>query len=396
MLFVTYGGGHVNAIFPVIKELQQTTEWEITTLGLTTAGNVLKKEGIPYIGFKDLIEPTVDNYALEIGSLLANESDNSKVPYEESVAYLGLSYVDLEKRHGKQEASKLYKEQGRQAFLPLSILERLIKKVNPNVIVTTNSPRAEQATVMTAKKFSIPCVCLVDLFAVDEFPRLAQKGYGNRICVITNRVKEKLISAGRTEEEIVVTGNPAFDKLADETIPQKARIFRNEKKWDNKKTILWASQPNVEQPQLPRMIEAELLELLNGHEDWHIVFRPHPSEQIVYNHLPERVTISDTNDELPVLIKAVDMVLTMTSTVGLESVLIGKPLVTVDIGSYIASVPYSEMGLSYGVSHLHDLEKGILLALSGENNLYRKAVLPELGKAAERVSNVIKQLSAGE
>ena len=60
IVFVTYGGGHVNMLVPVIKELQKQDNLELIVLGLTTAGSVLKNNNIPYIGFKDLLKDNDD------------------------------------------------------------------------------------------------------------------------------------------------------------------------------------------------------------------------------------------------------------------------------------------------------------------------------------------------
>lgn len=50
--------------------MKETTEWEITVLGLTTSGKSLRNAGIPYIGFHDLMSDE-DFHALEIGKHLA-------------------------------------------------------------------------------------------------------------------------------------------------------------------------------------------------------------------------------------------------------------------------------------------------------------------------------------
>ena len=63
IVFVTYGGGHVNMLIPVIKKLQKQSNLELVVLGLTTAGLVLKNNNIPYIGFKDLLND--NDYALK-------------------------------------------------------------------------------------------------------------------------------------------------------------------------------------------------------------------------------------------------------------------------------------------------------------------------------------------
>ena len=70
VLFVAYGGGHVNMVIPVAKKLMAQPGFYVEVLGLTTARHVLEKENIPCFGFSDL---EVNSKALAIGEKLNNE-----------------------------------------------------------------------------------------------------------------------------------------------------------------------------------------------------------------------------------------------------------------------------------------------------------------------------------
>ena len=54
ILFVTYGGGHVNMVIPVVKEVEKEG-FTFTVLGLTTAGKSLEDAGLRYKTFKDYV-----------------------------------------------------------------------------------------------------------------------------------------------------------------------------------------------------------------------------------------------------------------------------------------------------------------------------------------------------
>ena len=56
ILFVSYGGGHVNLLLPVFNQLSKKENYSCEYLALTTAGSALKSQGVPYLGFKDLLE----------------------------------------------------------------------------------------------------------------------------------------------------------------------------------------------------------------------------------------------------------------------------------------------------------------------------------------------------
>ena len=91
--------------------------------------------------FKELIQPD-DSRAIEHGTRLAEEmhKDSKVQSLEESIAYLGLSYADLEDQLGVVEAKKEFTRKGRQAFLPLAPIRRLFDQIQPDVLLTTNSP----------------------------------------------------------------------------------------------------------------------------------------------------------------------------------------------------------------------------------------------------------------
>ena len=56
VLFVTYGGGHVNMILPVYQFLSKDPEYNLIIFALTTAGAKLREHGIPYLSYKDFID----------------------------------------------------------------------------------------------------------------------------------------------------------------------------------------------------------------------------------------------------------------------------------------------------------------------------------------------------
>lgn len=399
ILFVCYGAGHVNMLVPLILKALSDVRFEVTVLGLTTAGEVLHRNNIPYIGFKDLVNDG-DQDALSYGEKLAGlMSSGGAVPHEETVAYMGLSFYDLVTRYGLEQAEELYQNNGRQAFLPISIIERLFKKLQPDILVSTNSPRAEQASFMVARELKVPSVCIVGMFARHEVKWLGEPAFGSRICVLSPSVKQFIQSAGRSDNEVVVTGNPAMDRLARSSLDEDAAIFRRQKGWDAKKVILWASQPEPEyhpftgkkaDSGLPRRVDCALERVVDRHPDWQLVVRYHPSESVDPEVWPKQAYISTAKDDLAILLKAVDVVVTMTSTVGLEGVLLGKPLVTIDQSVFREDAPYAEMGLARGVSDLGMLELALVDTLS--HGWQPQEELPEVGKAADRIFRIIEEL----
>lgn len=398
ILFVSYGGGHVNLLLPVFCRFANKAGYNSEYLALTTAGNVLRGKGVPYLGFKDLLLPS-DARAIAYGhELVDKEYESLAVPYDESVAYMGLSFWDLAQRHGEKEAYRIYQEEGgRQAFYPITPLRRYLNKVRPDLVIATNSPRAERACIDAATQLGIPSVCIVDLFALQEVRWIGQPDFANKVCVLSEFVRDLMINAGRCQDDVVVTGNPAFDTMAQVQNSRIRRVFRKNKNWgDCEVVILWASniEPKVHpfsdvggDPGLPRKVEVQLSQLVKENNNFKVVFRPHPNDPYVPENLPENVEISTTQDDLDTLLVAVDCVVVLSSTVGMQAALMGKPLVNIKLSMFSRDAPYDEMGISVGVDDLGLLNSAILQALAeGQSG----KGLPDIGTATDKVVNVIE------
>jgi len=136
-------------------------------------------------------------------------------------------------------------------------------------------------------------------------------------------------------------------------------------------------------------VDKTLLDILSRHPDWRLVIRPHPSEDLAYTDLPANVELSDRTDPLYEVLSAVDVVITMSSTVGLEAALLGKPLISLDISIFTPDAPYSKMGISKGVNNLVDLEKAIEEVFS--EGWQCSTNLADAGCATDRVLSVIHE-----
>jgi hypothetical protein len=332
VLFVTYGGGHVNALLPVIRALRaRRPDVEVTVLGLTTAAAVLHEAGIPCLGFKDVMS-AADVQALEHGQRLASSVPGGQVSVEESVAYLGLSYADLVTQHGEAGARSVFEQKGRLAFIPLTALERVFDRVRPDLVVATNSPRAERAAILVARRRGVPAICVGDLWLGFELEWIAAPDYADRVLVLNEFVRQKVIAAGRDPAAVVVTGNPAFDRLAEPQWHERGAQIRAEIGSGNRQVVLWMSHAMPWAPQIRARIARTLVEAAASHPEWHVVLRAHPSEPPLDFELPHYVGVSDPRVQpAPAALRACDVGVTMMSTMGLEAVMLGIPMVTTAI-----------------------------------------------------------------
>jgi len=122
VVLVAYGAAHVAMLAPVAQALIAPGT-PVVFLALTTAGAFLERLGMPYIGYRHL--PDAQDKTVQVlgKRLLADLPSSDSVSEEESIAYMGLNYLDLVNRLGEAGAKQAYAKQGRQAFLPIALFK---------------------------------------------------------------------------------------------------------------------------------------------------------------------------------------------------------------------------------------------------------------------------------
>ncbi len=363
-LFVAYGGGHVKALLPVALQAQSQGLARVVFLALTTAAASAREAGVPTYGFADLLEPS-DTQALQHGERLVQTLSVQAAQREESVAYLGLSYAELEADVGASEAAARYAQFSRQAFLPVRVLERAIRRWQPACVLATNSPRAESAALLAARRQGVPSVCLLDLFGLWERDWLVRSDYADALCVLNPQVAQSLVAAGRPAHHLHVTGNPAFDGIQDPAVIAQGQALRREAGWTAQRVLLYASSPEPGQvtgiegqgdPAWPRRIEAKLIEAVRADPALALWVRRHPSEgraDEIRALAHPRIRVSD--GPLHPFLHACDEVVVTVSTVGVEANLAGRDVTQVR-GSILDGLsPYLSMGIAQRELQLHEI-----------------------------------------
>lgn len=393
ILFAAYGGGHIGMLLPVLDALRDRTDIDCKVLALTTAARAVSDAAYEPLGFHDFIEQG-DGPALEIGRRLAAElGGNQIIPLDHTIAYMGLSYRDMIDRHGEVEAARLYAEKGRWYFHPYPTISRILKRIVPDLIVTTNAPRAERALVEAASDQGIPALCLGDLFLDFEWEWCALPGFGDYIGVMSQSVRQHLIEKGRPAEEIVVTGNPAFDCISDTEVIEAGAAIRAAAGWDENPVIMWAMPaipPGDKRiaPVGPTL--AAMKALSERRPDLRFILRPHPNVTENLEGFTDQFRISHRFENVHSVIHASDLVVTEFSTVGLEGALAGKPVISIASKNII---PYEELGITYEIDHAGQLGDAIEHVLAN-GNATRLDLLgaPEPGEATGNVVRLIDQM----
>ncbi|MES2755181.1 MAG: UDP-N-acetylglucosamine 2-epimerase [Pseudomonadota bacterium] len=365
ILFTCYGGGHAAALAPVIARLRDAGE-RVDLLAFTTAREYFRKRGIPTLGVADVLS-LVPDYAdaRSVGRSLADgQGRHALVSIADTEAYLGIGYLALERAFGRAEAEARYAALGRQAFRPRDFFERLFTVVRPAAVVATNSPRSERAALDAARTLRIPSLCLVDLYAPFEIEWCGAPGYATTICVLNDAVRTRFVEHGADPDAVVVTGNPAFDRLGLIDYQQRRRCVRERAGLRSAdRVLLWISQPEpaihpfsgaVGDPTLPERIERYLADSFADDRDVRIIMRLHPSEDRPPAVAGARIRYSDASEPLDDLLCLADCVVTCSSTVGLEAAMLGVPVVQLMDSVFSPDLPLGALGVAIEVPHYYE------------------------------------------
>lgn len=398
-LFVTYGGGHVTKVAPVVRELERQGV-SCLVVALTVGYQKARQLGLQPLGYKDFLHLVDKSAVLARGESLLAGNQHPEVDRLESCCYLGVNYLEWVESHGEDEAARRYQERGRQAFAPVRFFGRIIDTLQPGVVVATSSPRSEQAAIEAAVHRGVPALTMVDLFAPPSDPFLRRSIHADRVTVISEEVRANFIASGLEPWRVVTTGSPDFDSLFAPGAQALGLEFRRSLGWEGKKVVLWAGYREHEGPGVPpeyagtslgTAVEKTLRHWVSTGSDRALVVRYHPSH---YHEFPdlgpqERVHTSIPGKEalLPVL-HAADVVVNQVSTVGLEAALVGKRVLNLEFSPSVAQVDFdlSSLGPSEPVAALDVLVAAI--ERGGLQPTARKMTVPP-GSAAPRVASEV-------
>ena len=247
VLFVSYGGGHINIINEVIKEIIKYKNIDFKVLALTTAYDksvsIFSDKYIKKISdYKDLFKKDIEkiNY---YGSLILEDNYNasSGISKEDTLIYLGLSMFELVQTHGEQKAFDLYNKKQRQAFLPIKTMKKILEYEDISLVVTTTSPRFEEASLTAANELGIETIQILDLFGeLYPLPR------ANHIICMNNYISESLKKQGLIKNKYYHFGQPAIEKTVKNILSVDKVIIKNKLELNSNKTLLYATQkPNI-------------------------------------------------------------------------------------------------------------------------------------------------------
>ena len=235
------------------------------------------------------------------------------------------------------------------------------------------------------------------------------QGFCSITAVFGNYTKDLFVSKGIDPEKIEVTGNPKFDEIYYNKFKDKKEILKKYGFIMDQKYVIFLSQPYVElglweKKQKFELIKAidDAIENLKGTK---LIIKPHPRENLIFyeeivSNLHSTIVApiySNTHE----LINISDLAITVDSSTGLEAIITGTPLITVNLFNNLDNNYYKDLGITC-VQRKDDIFPAIKNYIVNKNfkiNNYDDIIMfhayKQDGKASERISNIIKKLAKG-
>jgi hypothetical protein len=242
----------------------------------------------------------------------------------------------------------------------------------------------------------------------------------NRIAVMDTQARDEMIAEGFEPKQLVVTGQPAFDDLANwhaAFTPEKRQAVRQKLGvMEDELLVVFASQPfsafagtDSSLPQYrgfdERSVAAQLLKALedaatDSHHRVTLIIRPHPRENAdSFDHLrsavvPVRVTMDGDARET---VAAADLVVGMNTVLLIEACYLGCVVVSLQPGLVGTDpLPTNRLGFSravYSDQQIAPTIRGLLLDESARRRVTENLEHFQVdGNAAKRVAELVLSL----
>lgn len=373
---------------------------------------------VPYPNHLDVVYPTIPKFISKGFKiyLLAKSNDISKYNSFlnidiKKVHYKNLnkkikSYIYyLEKDHGniftyenidlweliKDDLYYSHKNKLPALLYHLKKFVNVVEDIKPNIVIVGDdrAPSSVRIDVLYCRKMGIPHFEIQHgLYTVSS---LMAKPLSDKIFIWGDATKDALIEAGADIDQMEITGSPKYDSLI-------TKLNDQSKSANLPKTILFTTQPvsgNINL-QIINEIEPYLKE-----RNVRLIVKPHPSETADYYRKgvknSDMIDVKNNDENTIDLLLNTDIVILLSSTVGIEAAILGKPMISVNLTNQTSV--YVESGVALEVKNIKDLapqiEKVIsndkiqkTLAQCREEFVYNYAYLQN-GKASERVVEAI-------
>ena len=212
ILLVSYGGGHI-AIISRLYEFLLSRNHSVKILPLTTATIFCESKKYDYLKINDFVDYNLLNdKEFQFIKKISYENHNEDIglDYAHTKAYYTIGLYPLIKKYGINKTKKLYLKNKRLCFSYIDFAEKMIKKIKPELVITTNVPRMELSFRQAAFKSNIRVFSIDDLDGY--YGKQNKSHFSHKIFVDNKNAKNNLLKDGY-DGEIIISGNPVFDDI---------------------------------------------------------------------------------------------------------------------------------------------------------------------------------------
>lgn len=418
-LLVAYGGGHLNVLLPIAKLLEKSSIEHIL-FAPTLAGAMARSANVPYKAYRDYKHLVNWQKAEVLGQNLISKNMNldPRISKDESIAYMGINYLENVGRYGEEFSSRLYQKAQRHSFLPIDFMKKLIESEEIDIVVATNSPKSERAALIAAQELGIPSIRIEDLFIETNlhqmiFNRIGKLDYGrsigqftlspNQVCVMCEYAKELFVTNGPMmgidvpQSRVIVTGQPIFDELDRKMqIPATRKLFSQQ---PGRKVVVWAHQNGT-------LDENQVIDMLSSwsaavDERVDFVIKVHPNfstDEVkkLVSRFAQRANIHVITSQIETnhLIWNSDLVVAQESTVLIQACYMRKPVVILDPINIRIGNPYTSSGVGLDARDGRELASAVDFWLSGSDLATERFAtgIKKLGIKTNASKNVLSQI----
>jgi UDP-N-acetylglucosamine 2-epimerase len=377
-----------NYIGPVVKELKKNRANEIIMFGKDTNISLSSiKEKVTHKCLKD--------YKIKMGDIELKQAWNelkNHQKFKETMVYQGIPIWSLvEERLGY-----LFLNRFPNLIKNIEIFEYMRDKESIDMIVVAADVVEFEKTLVTVGNqkgvLSLVVQHGVTGHSVGFVPLSATKfaSWGEIS-------KNLLIEWGVPQDKIVITGAPRYDKISRKNSFNKENIYNQLGLDSNKELIVFATQIaggkiSYANLHLSHKEGKDLLcamtNLMKKYPDKQLVIKLRAAEEegitqkIVNESYLDNIKIT-LNINIFELVEACDLLITPWSTVGLEAMIAGKPVITMDLTGrvvphHVSKRLYAKSGAAMGIYNEEDLIPAI------KDALYNEEVRKKLAEARKK------------
>lgn len=251
----------------------------------------------------------------------------------------------------------------------VAFLGEVFKGFRPDAVVTVpESTMFAKTGALLAKRNHIPSLSFYQLVRVHAW---YEDSYADRILLYGSHGYDAMIKNGFSPDRLAVVGNPRYDDwLKTDSHADRETICRELQIPDDRKIITIAS--HLAWVGTRTWVEEVVHAFAEHRQEWRyaLIVKPHPGDLMedyltILNAIkPSDVHLADKNLDIRTLVNASDVVMTDVSTVGVEAIVLGKPLICLNLtGASQHLLRYDEEGgavLVTQTDHIWDAIQDVL------------------------------------